>query len=156
MLDAVDNPDILTLLFPPNKGFPMAQRVMLIDDMDQSEGAETVTFALNGKGYELDLSAKNRVKLDKALEPFIKVARASTSAPRTQRRSTGGGGGGERINYATPERYGQLHRGRVTEEEAAMVRDNLMGASQNREAQGHPPIDFNDPKEIKRYGLDKS
>ena len=46
-----------------------------------------------------------------------------------------------------------LHRGRVTEEEARLVRDNRDQASANRQAQGHPPLDFADPAEVKRYGL---
>lgn len=59
----------------------------------------------------------------------------------------------EKIDYTAPDRFGQLHRGRVTEEEARLVREHREQASANRQAQGHPPIDFDDPSEIKRYGL---
>jgi hypothetical protein len=31
----------------------------LIDDLDGTEGAETVAFALDGVSYEIDLSEKN-------------------------------------------------------------------------------------------------
>ena len=43
----------------------MAQRVqvLLIDDLDGSEGAETVSFSLDGVSYEIDLSEKNATKL---------------------------------------------------------------------------------------------
>lgn len=43
----------------------MAQRVQIIleDDLDQSPAAETVTFALDGVNYEIDLSADNAAKL---------------------------------------------------------------------------------------------
>ena len=37
------------------------------DDLDGSAAEGTVTFALNGVQYELDLSKKNRDKLLKAL-----------------------------------------------------------------------------------------
>ncbi|MEO7000057.1 MAG: histone-like nucleoid-structuring protein Lsr2, partial [Terracoccus sp.] len=39
----------------------MAQRVevVLIDDLDGGNAAETVTFALDGVTYEIDLSDKN-------------------------------------------------------------------------------------------------
>ena len=43
----------------------MAQRVevVLIDDIDGGNAAETVTFALDGVTYEIDLSDKNARKL---------------------------------------------------------------------------------------------
>jgi hypothetical protein len=59
----------------------------------------------------------------------------------------------DRIDYTTPDRYGQLHRGKITDEEARLVRENPDQASANRKAQGHPPIDWDDPKEQARYGL---
>jgi hypothetical protein len=71
----------------------MAQKVVteLIDDVDGSEAQETVTFAWKGYTYEIDLSAKNVGKIDKALAPFIDRARrvgrsarlgAKVAAPR--------------------------------------------------------------------------
>ena len=40
----------------------MAQRVnvVLVDDLDGSEAAETVNFGLDGANYEIDLSAEQR------------------------------------------------------------------------------------------------
>jgi hypothetical protein len=70
---------------------------------------------------------------------------ASSGRPATSK--------GEKVDYASPEHYGQLHRGRTTEAEAALVRDNRDQASKNREAQGHPPINWVDAKEQARYGL---
>lgn len=60
----------------------------------------------------------------------------------------------ERVDYTAPEKFGQLHRGRVTDEEAAAVRANRERANRNREAQTGRGIDWNDAKEKKRYGLD--
>jgi hypothetical protein len=45
------------------------------DDIDGSEAEGTVTFALNGVQYELDLSRKNHDKLLKAFEPFVSGGR---------------------------------------------------------------------------------
>ena len=59
----------------------------------------------------------------------------------------------ENVDYTAPDRFGQLHRGRVTAEEAGLVRDDPERASANRQAQGRPPIDFDDPSERKRYSL---
>lgn len=55
----------------------MAQKVqvLLLDDLDGGEADETVTFALDGKTYEIDLTAANADKLREALEPFVKSGR---------------------------------------------------------------------------------
>jgi hypothetical protein len=59
----------------------------------------------------------------------------------------------DRVDYTAGEHYGKLHRGRVTEEEAALVRANKAQASRNRQSQGHAAIDWNDEAEKRRYGL---
>ena len=59
--------------------------VTVTDDMDGSEGAETVTFGLDGQSYEIDLNHKNQAKLKKGLQPFIdsgrRLARSSAARP---------------------------------------------------------------------------
>ena len=51
----------------------MAQRTqtILIDDVDGGEGAETVTFALDGVTYEIDLSKSNASALRDAMAPWV-------------------------------------------------------------------------------------
>jgi hypothetical protein len=49
--------------------------VTLIDDLDGSEAAEQVEFAVDGRSYEIDLSAANSAKLREVLAPFISAAR---------------------------------------------------------------------------------
>ena len=51
----------------------------LVDDLDGTEASETVRFAIGGKSYEIDLSAKNVKQLDKLLEPY-KARRAGGRA----------------------------------------------------------------------------
>ncbi|HEV7468212.1 MAG: nucleoid-associated protein Lsr2 [Pseudonocardia sp.] len=68
--------------------------VTLIDDLDGGEADEQIEFSVNGKAYELDLSAKNAEALRDALAPYISAARraaggsrrgaASTSAPASR------------------------------------------------------------------------
>ena len=55
----------------------MAQRTIIIveDDLDGSAAAETVTITYQGVQYELDLSERNFAKLQKALNPYLTVAR---------------------------------------------------------------------------------
>ena len=67
----------------------MAQKVTveLVDDIDgtplDGDGG-TVTFALERKLYEIDLSSENLGRLRDALAPYIEAARpaASSAAPR--------------------------------------------------------------------------
>ena len=49
--------------------------VIVVDDLDGSEAAEQVEFAVDGRSYEIDLSAENSAKLREALAPFISAAR---------------------------------------------------------------------------------
>ncbi|HEX6970416.1 MAG TPA: Lsr2 family protein [Micromonosporaceae bacterium] len=55
----------------------MARReiVVIYDDLDGTEGAETVKFGLDGVQYEIDLAENNATKLREALAPFIARAR---------------------------------------------------------------------------------
>ena len=68
----------------------MAQRVnvVLVDDIDGSEAAETVTFGLDGVQYEIDLSTDNADKFRDVLAPYVGHARRSGG----RRRSSGSGG----------------------------------------------------------------
>jgi Lsr2 len=55
----------------------MAQRVQIIleDDYDGGSADETVSFALDGAEYEIDLSSKNANGLREALAPWMAHAR---------------------------------------------------------------------------------
>ena len=57
----------------------MAQQVqvLLVDDIDGGKAVETVSFALDGVSYEIDLSAKNAAKLRDALSTWVGSARRS-------------------------------------------------------------------------------
>lgn len=63
----------------------MAQRVQILleDDLDHSEAAETVTFALDGVNYEIDLSTTNAAKLRDDLATWTGHARKIRGARRT-------------------------------------------------------------------------
>lgn len=60
------------------------------DDIDGTDGAETVTFAFDGTSYEIDLSERNKARLAKALDPFIGVARRSGRRERPAARKAAG------------------------------------------------------------------
>jgi hypothetical protein len=64
----------------------VAQKVetLLVDDLDGSKAAETVSFALEGRQYEIDLSADNAARLRDHLAGFIAAARRGARSKRTR------------------------------------------------------------------------
>jgi hypothetical protein len=77
----------------------MARKVQVIlsDDLDDSISAdETVTFALDGTTYEIDLSEKNASEMRGALGKYVSAARKVSSrgtraSGSGRSRATGGG-----------------------------------------------------------------
>ncbi|CAM5330907.1 hypothetical protein SCALM49S_01917 [Streptomyces californicus] len=61
----------------------MAQKVqvLLVDDLDGVEADETVTFALDGKTYEIDLTTANARKLRGLLEPYTRAGAGPVAVP---------------------------------------------------------------------------
>ncbi|MFC1418293.1 histone-like nucleoid-structuring protein Lsr2 [Streptacidiphilus cavernicola] len=55
----------------------MAQKVqvLLVDDLEGGEADETVTFALDGVAYEIDLTHTNAGKLRELLAPYTEKGR---------------------------------------------------------------------------------
>jgi hypothetical protein len=49
--------------------------VRLVDDLDGSDAVETVTFAVDGKALEIDLSEAHAAKLRDVFAPFVAAAR---------------------------------------------------------------------------------
>jgi Spy/CpxP family protein refolding chaperone len=49
--------------------------VVVSDDLDGSAEATTVSFGLDGTAYEVDLSEKNRAKLERVMAPYIQAGR---------------------------------------------------------------------------------
>ena len=99
----------------------MAQkvRVLLIDDVDGTDAEETVTFALDGVTYEIDLNAKNASEMRDALAPWVGVARRSGGRKTTGRKGAGRSNPSEtrRIRaWAKENGYQVSDRGRVSAE----------------------------------------
>jgi membrane-bound lytic murein transglycosylase MltF len=59
--------------------------VTLVDDLDGSEAAESVEFALDGVAYEIDLSEDNAEKLRDALAGYVAGARRMEGGRRAAR-----------------------------------------------------------------------
>lgn len=100
----------------------MASRtiVELTDDVDGGKAAETVSFGLDGRSYEIDLSAKNAKALRSALDAYVAAGRRTGSS--RARRSTGGGATRDREQtqaireWARASGYKVSERGRISAE----------------------------------------
>ncbi|MFI8854738.1 Lsr2 family protein [Streptomyces sp. 891-h] len=99
----------------------MAQKVqvLLVDDLDGGEADETVTFALDGKAYEIDLTTANADKLRSALEPYLKNGRRTGGRSSRGKGSRSGSGSGSSQDtakiraWAKEQGYEVNDRGRV-------------------------------------------
>jgi hypothetical protein len=74
----------------------MAQKVqvLLVDDVDGGTAEETVTFALDGVSYEIDLTAEHAAELRESFSRWVGHARKTGSGSRGGRQQRGGGNGG--------------------------------------------------------------
>lgn len=70
----------------------MARRkvTQTFDDIDGEaiDNGSTISFSVDGKAYEIDLSPRNAERLREALEPFISVARPVGNSPGSRRRGS--------------------------------------------------------------------
>ena len=101
---------------------------VITDDIDGSDGAETISFAYQGVEYSIDLADKNTAKLEKALSPFLAAASRIGGRKRTTtrgRKSNGNGGDNSTRNagrldlgavraWARENGYDVADRGRVS------------------------------------------
>ncbi|MDP9444516.1 MAG: Lsr2 family protein [Actinomycetota bacterium] len=103
----------------------MAKRteVRLVDDLDGSEADETVSFALDGAAYEIDLSSENAAKLRDALALYVSHAQRTTGGGRGGRRrgarrrsDSGTPSTGQMREWARSQGYQVSDRGRVSAE----------------------------------------
>lgn len=103
----------------------MAQKVqvLLVDDLEGGNADETVTFGLDGKSYEIDLTSANAEKLRGLLDDYVKNGRrvAGARTGRGKSRTTAGassGNGGNPLTakiraWAKEQGYEVNDRGRV-------------------------------------------
>lgn len=71
----------------------MAQKVLLVDDLDGGAADETVSFTLDGTTYEIDLTDEHAAQLRDAFAPWVGAARRASggragSRPASRSRSS--------------------------------------------------------------------
>lgn len=92
--------------------------VELIDDIDGGKAAETVSFALDGVAYEIDLTEDNAAKLRGELGTWVEKARR-VGGRRSRGGASSGGGSADtpRIReWARSNGYEVSDRGRISSE----------------------------------------
>lgn len=97
----------------------MAQKVqvILVDDVDGGDAAETVTFGLDGVTYEIDLNDENAAKLRDALSPWVGHGRkvGGRTSAGTRRRSAASGTDTAAIRaWARENGHDVSERGRIS------------------------------------------
>ena len=105
----------------------MAQKVniVLVDDIDETQADETVSFGLDGKEYAIDLNTKNAAKLRDALAPYVAHARSvSSRSRRSATKAANGAAPAEIRAWARENGFKVPDRGRV----AAEVREAYAAA----------------------------
>ncbi len=103
----------------------MAQKVkvLLIDDLDGSEADETISFAVDGVSYEIDLNSAHAAELRETFAKWIGHARKVGGRRSTPRRSSSTSSSGSRggdtaaiREWARANGYQVSDRGRVSAE----------------------------------------
>jgi hypothetical protein len=94
----------------------MAQRVQIIleDDYDGGTADETVSFALDGAEYEIDLSSKNATGFRDTLAPWVAHARKIGGRRKRAAKATGSASTSDIRAWAIAHGHEVSSRGRVS------------------------------------------
>jgi len=108
----------------------------------------------------MDAAAFDQLATERTMaELLIQAPRARTAKRSSSRAAAGSGAGaaggrGDR-DYATLEHAGKPHRGKTTDEEKALVRENFDEVNDRLAAEGLRTISLSDPDHVERYGLEE-
>lgn len=87
----------------------------LVDDIDGSAATASISFALNGVSYEIDLNDQHQAKLASALDPYIARARR-VGGKRAPRKAGGSSNTNEIRTWALANGHKVADRGRIPAE----------------------------------------
>lgn len=144
---------------PALRGSPVELDVSAAEaDRFQTSKIDLVTMEISAPGQRrrhvaLEASALRTLFPDTDLDGLIERARPVSGSNPVAARRASGGSRRSKIDYTSAEHAGSLHRGRVTEAEAAYVREHLDQVNDRLRANGERVIDPDDPKEKARYGF---
>jgi hypothetical protein len=87
--------------------------------------------------------------------PMSEILASARPARRSSRSGTATASREDRTNYATIEHAGKPHKGKTTDAEKRLVRENLGEINERLAAQNLRTISLADPEHVERYGLDE-
>jgi hypothetical protein len=121
--------------------------VRLVDDLDGSAASETVSFGLDGRQFEIDLSTGNAEQLRDALASFVAAARRGDGngsrrprAPRGPRQAAG-----SREDTSAVRDWARTHGHEVSDR--GRISKAVMEAYTNRDV---PPAVEEKPKKARK------
>jgi hypothetical protein len=90
---------------------------VLVDDLDGTDAEETVSFAIDGSNYEIDLSKANATELRQALAPYIQAGRKVSGGRRRKgQRAAAATSASDIRQWARENGWDVPDRGRVSAE----------------------------------------
>jgi hypothetical protein len=131
--------------------FKSAARVVQVDYTAPGARSSERLFVLvddfNALAGDQDMKA---VLMEAVAAAHADRGRAAGEGQKTTR---AGGAGRGKVNYASLGHAGEPHRGRITEAEKALVRNNLDAVNERLAGEGKRTIDPADPELRERYGI---
>jgi hypothetical protein len=93
----------------------MATKTITLDDLDGSEGAETIRISVGDRIVDIDLAKASRTALDKALAPYFDKGRPVV------KKSSGNGGSTQAIrDWLRSNGHEIGDKGRIPEDKQAL------------------------------------
>jgi hypothetical protein len=158
ILDDADVVRVVVIDHPALEGDAVEFEAAASELTDIDKGAlDVAVIELHPVGEEpprrviLDAATFDKLAVDQPMEELLRSATPVRATGRAERVPASRGAG--RPNYATLEHAGSPHRGKVTETEAQLVRDNLDTVNARLAAAGQRTIDPADPSMRERYGF---
>jgi hypothetical protein len=100
----------------------------------------------------MDLGSFDEMAKDKPMSELLVAARP---ARRGSRAATPAPARGDRTNYADLAHAGKPHKGKVTDAEKQLVRENFDEINARLAGEGMRAISLADPEHVERYGLEE-
>lgn len=98
----------------------------------------------------MELDAFDKLAKEKPMSELLVSARPARRTTKTSVTSTPRG---DRSGYGTLDTAGRPHKGKITDAERQLVRDNLDEINRRLTAEGQRTISLTDPEHVERYGL---
>jgi hypothetical protein len=158
ILDDADVVRVVVIDHPALEGDGVEFEAAAGELADLDKGAlDVAVIELHPAGEEpprrviLDAATFDKLAVDQPMEELLRNATPVRPNGRAERVPASRGAG--RANYATLELAGSPHRGKITEAEAQLVRENLDTVNARLTAAGQRTIDPADPSMRERYGF---